>query len=397
MSKYLLILVSQALTILLILSQEGLPDEVNILPDDPFKGQEIFINKGCIKCHAIKGVGGRIGPDLGKGGFDRSLIQIAGIMWNHSPNMSEKMQELKIPRPMFKVNEMADLIAYLYFLNYFEEPGNQEAGRVFFREKGCIKCHSIGNEGGDIGPSLDKIRYFVSPISMAQTMWNHGPGMNLKMKEMSIGWPTFEGNEILDIISYVQAANKAEVKERVYILPGNPKEGKRLFTEKTCIRCHSIRGEGGNAGPDLSKSVLRQSVSRVAGIMWNHGPKMWKMMEELEISRPTFSGKEMADLIAYLYFINYFDEPGNLQEGKKLFAEKGCIICHSVKVEGGNVGPWLTKSKAFLSPINTITVMWNHAPMMEEKMQDKQLPWPKFDGNEIVDLLEYLGSLRSPD
>ncbi len=397
MSKYLFLLVFLVLTLLLILSLEGLPEEDYTLPRDPLKGQELFADKGCIKCHSIQGVGGRIGPDLSKGGFNLSLSQIAGIMWNHFPKMNEKMRELKIPRPRFEVTEMADLIAYLYYLNYFDEPGTPAKGRVLFREKGCIKCHSIGGEGGDIGPTLDKIRYYTSPIFMAQTMWNHGLEMNIKMKELDIGWPTFKGNEIVDIISYVQATSKAEVKERVYILPGSPQEGKRLFSEKGCIRCHSIRGEGGNVGPDLSKRGLRQSVTQVAGTMWNHGPNMWKKMEEIGIPRPKFSGKEMADLIAYLYFINYFDEPGNPREGKKLFAQKGCITCHSIRGEGGNVGPELTKSKVSLSPINAAAEMWNHAPIMEEKMEEKQLPWPKFDGNEIVDLVEYLRSVRSPD
>lgn len=397
MSKNLFLLGLLGLTLLLILNLEGLPEENYTLPKDPLKGQELFINKGCIKCHSIQGVGGKIGPDLGKGGFNSSLIQIAGIMWNHSPKMSDKMRELKIPRPKFEVTEIADLIAYLYYLNYFDEPGNPLKGKVLFKEKECIKCHSIGGEGRDIGPSLDKTRYYVSPIFMAQTMWNHGLEMNLKMKELGIGWPTFEGNEIVDIISYVQSASKAEVKERVYILPGSPQEGKRLFSEKGCIRCHSIRGEGGNVGPDLSKRGLRRSATQVAGTMWNHGPNMWKKMEEIGIPRPKFSGKEMADLIAYLYFINYFDELGNPQEGKKLFAQKGCIMCHSIRGEGGNVGPELTKSKASLSPINAATEMWNHAPIIEEKMREKQLPWPKFEGNEIIDLLEYLRSVRSPD
>ena len=187
MSKNLFLLVSLALTLLLILSLEGLPEENYTLPKDPLKGQELFIDKGCIKCHSIQGVGGKIGPDLGKGGFNRSLIQIAGIMWNHSPKMSEKMRELKIPRPKFEVAEMADLIAYLYYLNYFDEPGNPLKGKLLFKEKECIKCHSIVGEGEDIGPSLDKTKYYVSPIFMAQTMWKHGLGMNIKMKALSIG------------------------------------------------------------------------------------------------------------------------------------------------------------------------------------------------------------------
>ena len=35
------------------------------LPQDPTKGARLFVNKGCVKCHALKGEGGNVGPDLG--------------------------------------------------------------------------------------------------------------------------------------------------------------------------------------------------------------------------------------------------------------------------------------------------------------------------------------------
>src|SRR3972149_8397294 len=73
--------------------------ELYSLSDDPSKGQEIFIKKGCIQCHSIRGEGGNIGPDLGRKVFNLSLIQIAGEIWNHCSIMSQKMEELKIQCP----------------------------------------------------------------------------------------------------------------------------------------------------------------------------------------------------------------------------------------------------------------------------------------------------------
>jgi mono/diheme cytochrome c family protein len=46
------------------------------------------------------------------------------------------------------------------------------------------------------------------------------------------------------------------------ILPGNPLEGSQLFTDKGCLRCHSINGVGGAGGPDLGQGILnRCSIS----------------------------------------------------------------------------------------------------------------------------------------
>lgn len=50
------------------------------LPSHPVEGSRLFISKGCIKCHAIKGEGGTIGPDLGKVSLAGTLLDMAGVM-----------------------------------------------------------------------------------------------------------------------------------------------------------------------------------------------------------------------------------------------------------------------------------------------------------------------------
>lgn len=84
------------------------------------------------------------------------------------------------------------------------------------------------------------------------------------------------------------------------ILPGSPTEGRRLFQEKGCLKCHAVKGKGGKVGPDLGRSGLKRTVSEVAGIMGNHAPKMSAKMKELGIPEPKFAGEEMRDLVAYI-------------------------------------------------------------------------------------------------
>src|SRR3972149_6420151 len=82
-----------AIGCLLILLSVGLVESgtsavrPDAIPEEPLKGRELFLSKGCVKCHAVRGDGGRIGPDLGKGFFARSLTQMAAPMWNHAPGM----------------------------------------------------------------------------------------------------------------------------------------------------------------------------------------------------------------------------------------------------------------------------------------------------------------------
>ena len=96
---------------------------------DPVAGASVFGAKGCSKCHAINGVGGKIGPDLGRVRRPRSFYDLAASMWNHLPGMAERMRQYKIQRPVLTPQETGDLIAFLYTLNYFDPPGNAAMGK----------------------------------------------------------------------------------------------------------------------------------------------------------------------------------------------------------------------------------------------------------------------------
>src|SRR6266498_4333029 len=100
-----------------------LPRAASASVGDPMRGQSLFVAKGCVQCHAVRGAGGRIGPDLGRTAVKGSFYEIAAALWNHALTMSDKMKEFRLVRPSFRDDELADLLAFLYFLNYFDEPG----------------------------------------------------------------------------------------------------------------------------------------------------------------------------------------------------------------------------------------------------------------------------------
>jgi hypothetical protein len=112
-------------------------------------------------------------------------------------------------------------------------------------------------------------------------------------------------------------------------------------------------------------------------------------MQAQKIPRPSFSNKEMADLLAYLFAERFFEASGNAVRGSKLFASKACNECHHT----GGMGPDLTRLS--VSPIHMATALWNHGPVMFQSMQQKQIAWPRFQPGEINDLIEYLGAKAS--
>ncbi len=362
-----------------------------LLPGDSKSGGEIFFEKGCIKCHSIFGEGGKTAPDIGKTpGTHLSAARIAGVMWNHAPRMWEEMEGEGVDIPRLLEKEMADLFAFLYSIRYFDEPGDPAKGKEVMASKGCSRCHSIHGEGERLEvPDIGKWARYVNPVHWAQVMWNHAPNMKEAMEEKGIRWPEFKEDEVVDLLAYIRESNP-ESEERIYLPPADPKAGKGLFVDKGCSKCHAIYGEGGKGGPDLGKREdMPRRLTQLAGLMWNHSPRMLDEMKKEKMEYPQFSSSEMADLIAYLYSVRYFDEPGDAGAGGKVFKEKSCAMCHSNAGEKEGARD-LTKWRGSVSPIMMSGIMWNHGPEMLKMMKEKGIPWPEFKGKEMVDLIEYL-------
>ena len=365
----------------------------NFLAGDPRAGALTFQEKGCGQCHAILGSGPKIGPDLGLlGAAGSSMNGLATQMWNHAPRMWEQIKHSSVPFPQFTAEDMANLFAYLYVTCYDDESGNVTHGEVLFSEKGCIRCHSIAGKGGHVGPDLTEIGPVATPIFWAQTMWNHAPAMEAHMRDLNIPWPQFQGEEMSDLLTYVrQARGGSELESE--LLPASPSHGWELFRKKGCINCHAIRGSGGNVGPDLgSGRPLPRNLTQMAGRMWNHSPQMLAAMQAKGIERPTFSGKEMADVISFLYSVRYTDMGGSAVIGHDLFTQRKCSQCHGADARGGSVGPNLRSGNRMLTPVSLALALWSHGPHMYEKAQELGLGWPTLSEGDLSHLLAFLNS-----
>ena len=360
-----------------------------------FAGGKVFAEKGCGRCHALRGIGGGVGPDLGRIQTGTGFFELGAAMWNHLPRMGAKMLEVGIQRPTLTPTEVSNLIAFLFTAQYYDEPGDAKAGEGLFAAKGCVQCHEVGGKGGRVGPGLDFLKRANSPVLVAAAMWNHGPEMAETMKTKGIARPTFQGKELGDLIAYIVAAAKVDVGgDTAQVVPGTPERGQKLFTEKRCVVCHRVAGKGGTVGPDLGRRGHHVSLTQFAALMWNHGPAMWAKMRERGIQVPRLTGQEMADVVAYLYVSHYFDQPalGRVQ-GQQLVQTKGCLTCHSVRGKGGKVGADFATSKVVGTPAGVVAAMWNHSRFMESQVRKQEISWPVLTGRELGDIATYLGSL----
>jgi len=359
---------------------------------DPIAGSRVFGSKGCSKCHAINGVGGKIGPDLGRISKPRTFYDLASAMWNHVPEMATQMRKVGKPHPELTPRETGDLIAFLATVNYFDPDGDPKGGKKIFIAKQCVTCHQMERVGGVFGPSLDSVVQF-GPIFFAAAMWNHGPAMAEAMQARGIKRPVFSGPELRDFIAYVKSVSRALGDQPVQVLPGRTEEGERLFAARGCVDCHGIKGMGGPVGPALAGRKLYSSLFEFAAAMWNKGPAMAREMKRRVVPVPPLQASDLADIVAYLYSVQYFAGSGDSRRGETLARAKGCLGCHSISGKGGTIGPDFKKVAGLDQPATVVSAMWNHAGAMEQKMAEMSVAWPLLKGSEMADLVSFVQAL----
>lgn len=153
------------------------------------KGRELFESKGCAGCH-IRSL------DLSQRLRHMTLTDIAVALWNHHPKMNPTQQRLDL-------EQMRDLISYVWARQFFEGSGNPGLGQRVFTVKRCIGCHENATNGA---PKLPRADQGFTGASMVSALWRHGPRMMDQMQANHIPWPRFEAPEMSNLIAYLNSA-----------------------------------------------------------------------------------------------------------------------------------------------------------------------------------------------
>lgn len=171
--------------------------------------------------------------------------------------------------------------------------GDAEAGRAVFASKHCGRCHAARGEPG-AGPPLEQVRRRQGEVELAGRLWNHVPGMFAHLTREGLEWPRISPAEMADLMAYLQAAPDLDPTP-------DPYRGQVTLLRKGCLKCHSLRREGGRVQPDLAdRRADYESAAAWAATMWTHTPRMAAMAAGRGISYPRFSGDEMVHLLGFL-------------------------------------------------------------------------------------------------
>ena len=86
-----------------------------VVPDvDAMRGRQLFVMRGCVTCHSVKGVGGKAAPalDASEDSDAVDLLDFAARMWRGASAMQE-LQEIELGyRIELTGNEIGDLAAF---------------------------------------------------------------------------------------------------------------------------------------------------------------------------------------------------------------------------------------------------------------------------------------------
>jgi cytochrome c2 len=337
------------------------------IPGDARLGAQIFKDQKCITCHSVSGEGGKTAPDLGRrAGRSYTPNSMAALMWNHAPTMWSAIEKAGIDRPKLTDEDAANLFAYFYAARYFDRPGDAGRGKAVFHQRGCAECHTGAK-------AITSSEVVGDPIAFSRAMWNHASLMKTELDKKRLPWPRLTPQQLTDIVVYLQTQPGMK-KAQPEFAPASAETGQMLFQVKGCAECH----RSSNA---LENRFSNRTMNDFAAAMWNHAAEMHQVPPDLRT-------EEMRRIVGYLWSIQFFEPKGNGARGQKVFENKRCATCH---VGGG--APDLA-ARPEMNSFGMVSALWDHGPAMLDQMRGKNIRWPRFNTNEMADLIAYLQGMK---
>ncbi len=141
------------------------------------------------------------------------------------------------------------------------------SGPGLFKKYYCIDCHTLGHEGGTVGPDLSNVgrtkslSWIKAQILNPATHFILGKKTDIDGKVYFARMPGFKKTIPPSAVDKLAEYIKSFPYQRANLAYPKPPAGLAFFREDNCIACHRIDGVGGKVGPDLSHIGKTKSLS----------------------------------------------------------------------------------------------------------------------------------------
>ena len=121
---------------------------------------------------------------------------------------------------------------------------------------------------------------------------------------------------------------------------------------------------------------------------------MLKEVRAAKMTPPTLQGNEIADVLQFLISLRFFEPSGSPFLGERVFAERGCALCHGSKAEGTTEGPRIAAGADAFTTVSLASALWRHGPAMRVHAERLGIAWPTLEATDMGDLISFLNDRR---
>ncbi len=385
------------------------------------RGRAAIVERKCRTCHDLPGIEDegfvrqrKIGPSLARVGEKLRPAWIrAWLADPHAVRPGNGMPRFRLTAP-----EIADLTAYLSSLRQpgaappavaaaaTTAGGNPAAAAAKYR---CTACHAI--RGLDSAPPARIDSRTVGPAIFARLAQRDLEGGNLegpgRLFHQDAAAPRLfaDGEDATPLLTFLAGQADVPIPDALRRPQSAKSQGfdgsvaaGGLVQELRCLSCHTIRGSGGDTGPDLTFAGSRLQRDWLVGFLQR--PDAIRPMNRARMPNLGLTEREAETLADWI--VSDLRSP-DVEAGEpdlesafafvgaaKVKTPYGCITCHTIGDHGGRVGPELTHVGSRL------TTKWIFHWIKDPKrwIHDVRMPNFEMDEEDLAAITKYLSEQR---
>lgn len=363
-SAYLLSLADPTIAV----ENNGLPSDAETIE----RGRQAVRDRRCLTCHDIPGeaeegfvLQRKVGPSLA--GVGEKLKPNWIRSWLEDPHATRP--DTGMPRFRFKDGEIESITAFLLTLRSDaplttsppSSPTDPEQAAEIIANYSCTACHSFADLAVAPPPRIDMT--WIGPTIFARlaardTDLEYLEGPDGLFHQFPGAPRLFSPDESFDeVLTFLAGQvdlpiadgfrSPAPAPPAAYEPAG---DAARLVKDLRCLSCHTIRGDGGDIGPDLTHAGSK--LKRDWLIDFLQSPEPIRPMNRARMPNLGLSAREAETLADWIMTELKapevdesqpdFDSAFSFVGAARVKSPYGCFSCHRIGEEGGAVGPELT-------------------------------------------------------